>query len=70
MMKQKTIIGRQVTWFLLVPNYKLWCLYLLTGDTIKAVRKAKDIQKQKMKIENSLTFKIKSEIGYFLSSVP
>lgn len=54
----------------LTPNYKLWCLYLLTGDTIKAVRKAKDIQKQKMKIENSLTFKIKSEIGYFLSSVP
>lgn len=51
----------------LTPNYQLWNLYLLNGDTTQVIQKAKYIQKQKLKVENSFTIKAKTEIRKFLS---
>lgn len=52
----------------LTPNYKLWKLYILQGDTIHAIRKAQYILQQNLKIENSFTLKAKTEIKSFLKN--
>lgn len=50
------------------PNYKLWSLYLQVGNNIKAVAIARYILQQPIKVENSFTINVKSEITRFLST--
>lgn len=48
------------------PQYKLWRLYLESGDTAKAVWTAKQALHQPLKVENSFTINAKSELNDYL----
>lgn len=48
------------------PNYKLWHMYLESGDTINANSMARRILVQPLKVENSFTVNAKSEVRDYL----
>lgn len=48
------------------PNYKLWRMYLESGDTINANIMARKMLVQPLKVENSFTINVKSEVRDYL----
>jgi hypothetical protein len=46
----------------LTPNYLLWKLYLVSGDTVRAAETARRLLAQPLKIENTFTIKAKAEV--------
>ena len=46
----------------LLPNYRLWQLYIRQGDTVAARRMAQKILEMPLKVENTFTSMAKEEV--------
>lgn len=53
----------------LKPSYGLWKMYLTKGDMVNAMRMAKEILNQPLKLENTFTLRSKAEVRLWLKTV-